>query len=119
MRLGTKNKKGTKRRTAMKNRKLPITTKDIEKDPAIQEEIALLEAQELIAGLMKKQGINNRELSRKMGVSPPYITQMLSSGRNLTIRTLSKALFHLNSKVSFQSKSLLRLKKLRQERKRM
>ena len=61
-----------------------------------EQERAILEVTELICQLMEEQGISKTKLARKMGTSKANITQMLDGRRNMTIRTISDLLFHLN-----------------------
>jgi len=44
--------------------------------------------------LMRKKGINKKELARRMGVSPSYITKIFS-GENISLKTIAKILIAL------------------------
>jgi len=85
---------------------LPLHTEDMATDPDYFEEYALLQAQEIIAEQMEKNEVSKAELARRMNVSKAYVTKLLSSGRNLTLRTLARVLFHMGSEISFQTQAI-------------
>ncbi|MBI2113578.1 MAG: helix-turn-helix transcriptional regulator [candidate division NC10 bacterium] len=53
-----------------------------------QERAVLLATEELLK-LMEREGISKANLAKALGKSKAYITQALSGGRNMTIRTLA------------------------------
>ncbi len=63
---------------------------DIENDPEmiaidVQMDVALE-----VERLMESEGVTQKELAGKIGVSPARVTQILSGERNLTIKTIVK-----------------------------
>lgn len=54
-----------------------------------EEERAVLRATEEILRLMEKESISKAELARMLGKTKAYVTQALSGGRNMTLRTLA------------------------------
>ena len=60
----------------------------------IDRERVWVEATETLCIVMEEQGVTGAELARRLGVSPAWISQMLSGERNLTLGTLSDA-FHV------------------------
>ena len=46
-------------------------------------------ATEEILQLMDREGISKADLARELGKSKAYVTQALSGGRNMTLRTLA------------------------------
>ena len=71
------------------------TLNDLEKGSFFYEELGLMKAQEVIAQALEETGMRRVDLARKIGKTKPDITRMLSTGRNLTIRSLNRVLFHL------------------------
>ena len=60
-----------------------------------QRERLEMEITELICQLMEQQGITRADLAKRLGKSRPYITKMLGSGTNLTVKTISDIFFAL------------------------
>jgi transcriptional regulator with XRE-family HTH domain len=54
-----------------------------------QQESAVLEATEAILQLMEKTGKSKSDLAKALGKSKPHVTQALSGGRNMTLRTFA------------------------------
>ena len=79
---------------------------DFENDPCFYEELALLEAQETIASLMKDKEVSKTELARRLGQSKSHITELLSEGRNLTLKTLGRICFFLGAELRFKPVSI-------------
>lgn len=52
-----------------------------------------------VCRLMERQGVSKSELARRMGRTKGQISQMLSGGRNLTIRSLSDLLLALGRRL--------------------
>lgn len=53
------------------------------------QERAVDRATEDILELMEREGLNKAALARRLGKSKAYVTQALSGGRNMTLRTLA------------------------------
>jgi transcriptional regulator with XRE-family HTH domain len=60
-----------------------------------QRERLEMEITELICRLMEQQGITRADLAERLGKSRPYVTKMLRSGTNLTVKTISDIFFAL------------------------
>lgn len=60
---------------------------------------------------MEKQDINKQQLSRKLGKSKAYVTQLLSGKRNMTLGSLSDICFHLNIEPKLKLNSYVRNEK--------
>jgi transcriptional regulator with XRE-family HTH domain len=70
----------------------------------LQQEQTILEVTELICQLMEQQNVNRTELSRRLGKSKSYVSQLLDGSRNMTIRTVSDIMFYLNRNFTMQSR---------------
>ena len=53
--------------------------------------------------LMEKKGITKKELARRMGVSPAYITKILS-GSNVSLKTVARVLVAMEADVTLKLK---------------
>lgn len=58
-------------------------------EAVVKQERLILSATELIVGLMTVENVSRADLAKRMKVSRPTITQLLSGERNLTLRTLA------------------------------
>lgn len=81
----------------------PKSIKNFKNDPLFYEELAILKAQEKIAELMKNSNTSKTELAKSLNQSKAHITELLSDGRNLTLRTFARICFHLNAEIDFQT----------------
>ncbi|MBO9710469.1 MAG: helix-turn-helix transcriptional regulator [Caulobacter sp.] len=55
------------------------------------EEALIADVQFEISKLMRRNGISKAELARRLGVSAPYVTQILGNeGANLTLKTVAR-----------------------------
>lgn len=73
---------------------------DREKLAVFAEEALVVDAQVLLHNLMEEKNVSRAELARRMGVSRPRVTQMLSDEcTNFTVRLLARAAFALGEKV--------------------
>ncbi len=61
---------------------------DAERRLLKQEEL-ILDVTEMLCRVMIENEISRSELAERLGKSRAYVTQLLSGGRNLTLRTLS------------------------------
>jgi transcriptional regulator with XRE-family HTH domain len=55
----------------------------------LRQEELILDATETICMVMSENNISRSELAKRLGKSRAFVTQILSGGRNLTLRTLS------------------------------
>ncbi len=68
---------------------------------------------------LKDNDISQRELARRVGVSPARVSQWLSqTGANLTLKTLARIFHALDDAVGVERKSVLEKEKARPQRKR-
>lgn len=59
----------------------------------VAEEELILHAQMLIQRVLNENGVSQKKLAEKMGVSESYVSQMLGlSARNLTLRTIARVM---------------------------
>jgi antitoxin component HigA of HigAB toxin-antitoxin module len=62
-------------------------------DPEFRKLLAvesLAAAAEIIAQMMADQGLSKADLARRLNKSRSWVTQLLSGGRNMTVRTLAE-----------------------------
>ena len=81
----------------------PKSIETYKKDPVFYEELAILKAQEKIAELMKNSNTTRTALAQSLKQSKAHVTELLSNGRNLTLRTFARVCFHLNAEIDFQA----------------
>ena len=81
----------------------PKSFETFRENPDFYEELAILKAQETIAELMKNSGTTRTELAKALNQSKAHVTELLSDGRNLTLRTFARVCFHLNAEVDFHA----------------
>lgn len=62
---------------------------DPEESRVYEEELLFGEATETLFDLVKSAGLTQKELARRLEVSPGRVSQILSGGANLTLRTLA------------------------------
>ena len=84
----------------------PRTTAMYKNDPVFYEELAILKAQEKIAELLKNSNTTRTQLAKSLNQSKAHVTELLSDGRNLTLRTFARVCFHLNAEVDFQVRAI-------------
>ena len=65
--------------------------KNYKKDPEYIFEGLVFDLSCELKELMKKKGITKKELARRMGVSPAYITKIFS-GSNVSLKTVARVL---------------------------
>lgn len=75
-----------------------LTRRDLER----AEGVAIAMAQATIQNAMDGANITKAELARRLRKKPPYITRMMQSDHNLTIRTFSGALAVCGFEVDFE-----------------
>ena len=72
----------------------------------LQQERAILEVTELICKLMEEQRVTKAQLARELKTSKAHITQILNGTRNMTLRTVSDLLYHLNRSLIVECRPL-------------
>ena len=55
----------------------------------LREEELILEVTEAVSAVMEKEHISKAQLAKRLGKTKGFISQLLSGGRNLTLRTLA------------------------------
>lgn len=84
----------------MSNRTPHHRSEDDQFELLLAEEALLLEAQMLIQRVLTDAKLSQRDLATRMGVGESYVSQMLGlSGRNLTLKTIARAMHALQAKV--------------------
>lgn len=81
----------------------PKSIKSFKDDPLFYEELTILKAQETIAKLMKDSNVSKAKLAKSLKQSKAHVTELLSDGRNLTLRTFARVCFHLKAEIDFQT----------------
>lgn len=76
---------------------------DIDQKLLRQEEL-ILEATVLLSTIMVENDISKADLARKLGKSKAFVTQCLSGGQNLTLRTLADLFGAIGYKIQFDAK---------------
>lgn len=76
---------------------------DYSKSPELYEELALTAAQEVISAALEREGITRSELAKRLGRTRAAVTRLLADGRNLTMRSVGRILFHLGEQVQLES----------------
>ena len=66
----------------------------------LREEELILRATEAVSAVMREEGVSKARLARRMGRTKGFITQLLSGGRNLTLRTLADIADALEARVT-------------------
>lgn len=82
------------------------TIEDFRDSLAFHEELAIAKAQELIASLMEGSDVSRADLARRLGQSKAHVTNLLSDGRNLTLRSLAKVCYHLGAELSLEAEPI-------------
>lgn len=75
---------------------------NLRSDPLFWAEDAKTDFTEEIVRLMEEQGVNKKELARRLGTSQSYITKVLNENVNFTIESMSKIAFALAGKMEIQ-----------------
>ena len=84
----------------------PKNLNDYKKDPGFYEELALLNAQEVIAKLMNKTNNSETSLANLLKKPKNYVKRLLSDGKNLTLKTLARVCFHMKRELDFSTHSI-------------
>lgn len=75
---------------------------DAEYERLLNEERFILEVTERICAFMDEKGISRSELAQRLGKTKGYVSQLLSGGRNLTMRTVADVSQALGANLHFQ-----------------
>ena len=87
----------------IKESSYPKSIEAYKNDPQFYEELTILKAQEKIAELMKNSNTTRTELAAMLNQSKAHVTELLSDGRNLTLRTFARVCFYLKTEIEFQT----------------
>ena len=71
----------------------------------VAQERFLAQAQEEISQLMEKRNVSRAELARRLGKTRGFVTQLLNSGRNLTLRTIADVFSALGEQPAILAKT--------------
>jgi transcriptional regulator with XRE-family HTH domain len=66
-------------------------------------EALVTDAAELVAQLMKTQGVSKAELARRLGKSRAWVTQLLSGKANMTLRTFADVVYLLGAEAKLST----------------
>lgn len=66
----------------------------------LREEELILDVTIALSTAMEKAGVSKSQLAERLGKSAAFVTQILSGGRNLTLRTVADVADALGSKVT-------------------
>lgn len=66
----------------------------------LREEELILKVTEAVGAVMEKEHISKAELAKRLGKTKGFISQLLSGGRNLTLRTLADLVDALGYRVT-------------------
>ena len=66
----------------------------------LREEELILDVTEAVSVVMREEGVSKAQLAKRMGRTKGFITQLLSGGRNLTLRTLADIADALEARVT-------------------
>jgi transcriptional regulator with XRE-family HTH domain len=69
----------------------------------LREEELIVETTELLAGLLVSDGISRTELAARLGRTKGFVSQILSGGRNLTLRTLASVADAMGYRVAMRA----------------
>lgn len=79
------------------------------KDPSflkvLAQEALMTDIQEEICRLMEEERVSRNELAKRMGKSKGFVTQILNSGRNLTLRTIADVFTALGAEITVKTKT--------------
>jgi len=71
-------------------------SKSTEYQRLVEQETLIADAGEILCELLEAQGIERKELARRLGKTKGFVTQVLSGERNMTLRTLADLAFALD-----------------------
>lgn len=77
-----------------------LEQRDDDSKRLLRQEELLVDVQEEIAIAMNRESISKAELAKRLGKSRPFVTQVLNSGRNLTLRTWADIATSLGHRVT-------------------
>ena len=71
-----------------------------ERRRSLRQERLILEVTEVLSETISRKGISKKELANRLGKTKGYVSQLLSGGRNLTLRTVADVADALGCRVS-------------------
>ena len=75
----------------------------VEDDRLFHQELTILSLTEEVCRRMNEQGVSRADLAERIGRGRSQVTQMLSGGRNLTLRSLSDMLHALGYRLEVRT----------------
>ncbi len=76
--------------------------KELQKKPEYYAELLKIEVTEAIYNLMEAKKISRADLARILDCKPPYITKLLRGTANITLDSLTKIAFVLDTKIEMR-----------------
>ena len=73
---------------------------------AFEEEMFLSRVDDAIERLVEKRGLKQQELAERMGVTEGRVSQILSGRENMTLRTLARLAWALDSRLKIQEEPI-------------
>lgn len=70
---------------------------------AFEEELLVAEATDTLEAYLESTGITRKELATRLGISPGRVTQILSGGENLTLRSLASVAWALGLRLQMEA----------------
>jgi len=74
----------------------------VENRRLLRQEELILDVSVALCDAMDRLSVSRAQLAMRLGKTPAFVTQILSGGRNLTLRTFADVADALNSKVKFE-----------------
>lgn len=84
-------------------KRIEDTLADPEVRRTFEEELLFGEATDTVAGMMVSSGVSQKELARRLGVTKGRVSQILSGGENLTLRSLAALGWALGLRFEFKA----------------
>jgi transcriptional regulator with XRE-family HTH domain len=77
-------------------------SKSTEYQRLVEQETLIADAGEIVCELLEAQGIERKELARRLGKTKGFVTQILSGERNMTLRSLADLAYALDHRVELR-----------------
>jgi transcriptional regulator with XRE-family HTH domain len=71
--------------------------------PPARDPLAMQAAADLMTRALARQSISRSELARRLDVTQPYVTELLSGRTNITVSTLARVLAVLGARLSLEA----------------
>ena len=74
-------------------------------DFLVRQEELILDVTERLTQALDNAGVTERQLAKRLGKSPEFVSEVFGGGRNLTLRTISDIATALSLRPAFQLSS--------------